>query len=179
MKELKDALKKAKTRKAPGLDGITGEMLKYIRACSRAVLLKIFNHNWMKGVAPAVWKEAVVRPVPKKGKDKNPRSYRPISLVSCVGEHGESASLQPPGGQQCYLQHRIHVVSTHRELTCPEHRRRIPGGGKKGFGSFLRSFQCIWQGLERGTSRKTTENWCALQDIHVDPALRKDCPIET
>ena len=86
MKELKDALKNVKTKKAPGPDGITGEMLKHFGACSRAVL-KIFNHSWMKWVAPAVWKEAIVIPVPKKGKDKkNPRSYRPISLLSCVGK---------------------------------------------------------------------------------------------
>ena len=87
MKELKDALKRVKTRKAPGPDGITGEMLKHLGACSRAVLLKIFNHSWMKGVVPAVWKDAIVIPVTKKGKDKkNPRSYRPISLLSCVGK---------------------------------------------------------------------------------------------
>ena len=87
MKELKDALKKVKTKKAPGPDGITEEMLKHLGACSRAVLHKIFNHSWMKGVVPAVWKEAIVIPVPKKGKDKkNPRSYRPISLLSCVGK---------------------------------------------------------------------------------------------
>ena len=49
IKELKDALKKMKTKKAPGPDGITGEMLKYLGACSRAVLLKIFNHSWIKG----------------------------------------------------------------------------------------------------------------------------------
>ena len=53
---------------------------------SKAVLLKIFNRSWMKGVVPGVWKEAIVIPVPKKGKDrKNPRSYRPISLLSCLG----------------------------------------------------------------------------------------------
>ena len=87
IKELKDALKKMKTKKAPGPDGITGERLKHLGACSRAVLLKIFNHSWIKGVVPAVWKEAIVIPVPKKGKDKkNPRSYRPISLLSCVGK---------------------------------------------------------------------------------------------
>ena len=66
---------------------ISGKMLKHLGACSRAVLLKIFYHSWMKGVVPAVWKEAIVIPVPKKGKDKkNPRSYRPISLPSCVGK---------------------------------------------------------------------------------------------
>ena len=62
-------------------------MLKHLGACSRAVLLKIFNHSWIKGIVPAVWKEAIVIPVPKKGKDnKNPHSYRPISLLSCVGK---------------------------------------------------------------------------------------------
>ena len=87
IKEVKDVLKKMKTKKALGPDGITGEMLKHLGACSRAVLLKIFNHSWIKGVVPAVWKEAIVIPVPKKGKDKkNPRSYRPISLLSCVGK---------------------------------------------------------------------------------------------
>ena len=87
MNKLKDAFKKLKSKKAPGPDGITGEMLKHLEACSRAVLLKIFNHSLMKGVVPAVWKEAIIIPVPEKGKDKkNPRSYRPISLLSCVGK---------------------------------------------------------------------------------------------
>ena len=86
-KEMKDALKKVKTRKAPGQDGITGEMLKHLGAWSRAVLLKICNHSWINGVVPAVWKEAIVTPFPKKGKvKKNHRSYHPISLVSCVGK---------------------------------------------------------------------------------------------
>ena len=42
MQELKDALKKMKTRKASGPDGITGEMLKHLGTCSTAVLLNIF-----------------------------------------------------------------------------------------------------------------------------------------
>ena len=42
MKELEDALKKVKTRKAPGPDGITREMLKHLGACSRVVLLTVF-----------------------------------------------------------------------------------------------------------------------------------------
>ena len=109
MKELKDALKKVETRKAPGPDGNIGELLKHLGACSRAVLLKIFNHNRMKGVVLAVWKDAVIIPVPKKGKDKkNPSSYSPISLLSCLGKllermvnrrlisHLESSSVLSP-----------------------------------------------------------------------------------
>ena len=48
MKDLKDALKLVKTKKAPGPDGNTGEMLKHLESCCRAVLLKIFNHSWIK-----------------------------------------------------------------------------------------------------------------------------------
>ena len=59
------------------------------------------------------------------------------------------------------------------------HRRCIPGE-KEGSDSFLRSFKCIWQGLERRTSCKTTEDRCAAQDVHVNPVLLvcKDCPSE-
>ena len=42
-------LKKVKTRKAPGPDGTTREMPKHLGTCYRAVLLKSFNHGWMKG----------------------------------------------------------------------------------------------------------------------------------
>ena len=70
MKELKDALKKVKTKKAPGPDGIAGEMLKHLGACSRAVLLKIFNHSWMKGVAPAVWKRPLLYQFLRKAKTR-------------------------------------------------------------------------------------------------------------
>ena len=100
MKELKDALKNMKTRKAPGPDGITGEMLKHLGTCSRAVLLKSLNHSWMKGAVPTAWKEAVITPVQKKCKGKkNPRSYRPISLLSCVGKLLERMA------NQCLISH--------------------------------------------------------------------------
>ena len=41
----------------------------------------------MQGTAPTIWKEALIVPVPKKGKgNKNPCSYCPISHPSCVGK---------------------------------------------------------------------------------------------
>ena len=189
-KELKDALKKMKTRKAPGPDGITGEMLEHFGACSRAVLLKIFNHSWIKGVVLAVWKEAIVIPVPKKGKDKkNPRSYCPISLLSCVGKllerminrrlinHLESNSVLSPM-QTGYRKHRstedqLAYLAQNIEVAFQEKRKVLA--------VFFDLSNAFEQGLERGTSCKITEDRCAKQDVHVDPALPicKDCPSKT
>ena len=88
--------------------------------------------------------------------------------------HLESNNVLSPT-QTGYRKHRGSTC-----LPCPEHRRCIPGE-TEGSGSLLRSLKCIWQGLERGTSCETTEDLCALQDVHVDPALPicKDCPSKT
>ena len=48
-------------------------------------LLEIFNLSWEEGRVPQMWKEAIMIPIHKKGKDKTKSSsYRPISLTSCV-----------------------------------------------------------------------------------------------
>ena len=87
MKELKHAIRKLKSKKAPGPDGVTGDMLKHLGPATRKVLLQIFNQSWTTGVVPPIWKEAEIIPIPKKGKDKkDPHSYRPISLLSSAGK---------------------------------------------------------------------------------------------
>ena len=87
LRELEEALKKMKQKKAPGPDGITNEMLKHLGPGAKRTLLRIYNQSWSTGTVPTIWKEAVIRPIPKKGKDKrDPSSYRPISLLSCVGK---------------------------------------------------------------------------------------------
>ena len=87
MKELKQGIRKLKPKKAPGPDGVTSDMLKHLGPASRSTLLQIFNDSWRTGVVPSIWKEAEIIPIPKKGKDKkDPTSYRPISLLSCVGK---------------------------------------------------------------------------------------------
>ena len=85
--ELNSAIRNLKPKKAPGPDGVSNDVLKHLGPIARKTLLEIFNCSWNKGLVPEVWKTAHLVPVLKKGKDKtNPSSYRPISLLSCVGK---------------------------------------------------------------------------------------------
>ena len=85
--ELEDALKTLKLKKAPGPDNITNEMLMHLGPKAKKKLLQLFNDGWRSGTVPQIWREAIMIPVHKKGKDKSKaESYRPISLTSCVGK---------------------------------------------------------------------------------------------
>ena len=87
MRELQCALKKLKKKKSPGADGNTNEMLMHLGYKAKRMLLQIFNLSWHSRKFPSKWKEAHIRPILKKGKDKSkPDSYIPISLLSCMGK---------------------------------------------------------------------------------------------
>ena len=84
MKELKKALKKCHDT-AVGCDDIHYQFLKHLPFRSLDSLLRIFNQVWHTGILPDSWKEPVVIPIPKPGKDStNPANYRPIALTSCI-----------------------------------------------------------------------------------------------
>jgi ribonuclease HI/exonuclease III len=81
--ELKEAIGKAKCT-APGGDGIGGTIIKKLPWISCQILLSIFNIIWVRAECPSQWKEAILTPIAKPGKDpSNPLSYRPIALTSC------------------------------------------------------------------------------------------------
>ncbi|GFS13491.1 reverse transcriptase [Elysia marginata] len=62
-------------------------MIKHLSPHVLSTLLDLFNNSWRTGCVPEVWKEAHIIPIHKKGKSKtDPISYRPISLISCVGK---------------------------------------------------------------------------------------------
>ena len=87
MADLSDAIKRLKNKKSPGKDGVCNEMIKHLGLSARNKLLELFNLSWKSGIFPSAWKEAVIIPVLKKGKDpKKKTSYRPISLLSCLGK---------------------------------------------------------------------------------------------
>ena len=84
MKEFKKALKKCHDT-AVGCDDIHYQFLKHLPFRSLDSLLRIFNQIWHTGILPDSWKEAMVIPIPKPGKDStNPANYRPIALTSCI-----------------------------------------------------------------------------------------------
>ena len=87
MKEIEAAIRQLKCKKAPGPDGVTNDMIKHLGPADKKTLLELFNESWKNGTVPALWKKVTIIPIHKKGKDKkDPNSYRPISLLSCLGK---------------------------------------------------------------------------------------------
>lgn len=83
--ELQQALNKLKMKKSPGPDKIHNEMIKHLGPLGKKTLLHLINTSWKDSLLPRSWKNAYISPILKKDKDpKEPRSYRPISLTSCV-----------------------------------------------------------------------------------------------
>ncbi|GFV77859.1 probable RNA-directed DNA polymerase from transposon X-element [Trichonephila clavipes] len=84
MFELKRALSSAHNT-SPGPDGISYVLLRHLSEDSLVSLLYLFNRIWREQVYPTQWQEAIVIPILRPGKDpKNPLSYRPIALTSCL-----------------------------------------------------------------------------------------------
>lgn len=86
-KEIRAITKQLKSFKAPGIDGIQNILLKKLPFRALILITKIFNGCIKIGYFPSTFKLAKVVPIPKPGKDqKLTTSYRPISLLSCLGK---------------------------------------------------------------------------------------------
>lgn len=72
---------------SPGKDEICHVMLKHLGVEASLKLLGLYNKVWEAGKLPVGWKEAVIIPIRKTGKDSsNPMNYRPIALTSHIGK---------------------------------------------------------------------------------------------
>ena len=84
--ELKSAVDSAH-KTTPGKDLVCYSMLAHMDDDVLCVILNFFNHVWNDGHIPGVWKESVIVPLLKPGKDAtNPSNYRPIALTSHLGK---------------------------------------------------------------------------------------------
>ncbi|GFN80094.1 RNA-directed DNA polymerase from mobile element jockey [Plakobranchus ocellatus] len=85
--ELDIALRKGRLGKAPGLDGVTQEMISQLSPKAKNVLLNLYNRTWKSGELPRAWRTAVLVPILKKGKCPTAAgTYRPISLTSVISK---------------------------------------------------------------------------------------------
>lgn len=85
--ELKAIVSTFSKRKSPGYDLITNKMLQNLTEKSFSILASIFNACLRLGYFPDAWKHAVIVMFSKPGKDKkDPRNYRPISLLTTLSK---------------------------------------------------------------------------------------------
>ena len=87
LREVERMVKMVKIGKAPGVDGITGEMIKKGGKCVNEWLQMLFERCRKEGKVPEDWRRSCVLPIYKgKGDRRDCGSYRGISLLSIVGK---------------------------------------------------------------------------------------------
>jgi len=70
-----------KNNKAPGLDGITNEIIKKLPISFLQNILNLYNNILETGNFPTNWASSIILPIHKTGDTTNPNNYRPISLL--------------------------------------------------------------------------------------------------
>ena len=89
-RELLLAIRKLRKGRSPGVDQVTNDMLHQLSPSAERHLLAVLNRSWRTGEVPASWRAAEIVAIPKKGKPPTETgSYRPISLLSCIGKLAE------------------------------------------------------------------------------------------
>ncbi|KAK3106167.1 hypothetical protein FSP39_014105 [Pinctada imbricata] len=81
--EIQNCIRNLKYRKAPGVDELQAEHVKYGGTEVEIYLCILFNRIIRESIIPRTWRESLIVPLYKGGdKDKtNPDSYRPVSLL--------------------------------------------------------------------------------------------------
>ena len=79
VEEVRECIRGLRNRKAPGICGITGEMLKASGDVVVKWLHRIFCMAWESGTVPADWRKAQIVPVHKKGIEHSVSSIRELA----------------------------------------------------------------------------------------------------
>ncbi|TWW56168.1 hypothetical protein D4764_08G0001550 [Takifugu flavidus] len=80
--QVRKELRRTKTRKATGPDGINSRLLKNCADQLCGILLHIFNLSLSLERVPLLWKTSCVVPVPKTAHAREPNHFRPVALTS-------------------------------------------------------------------------------------------------
>jgi hypothetical protein len=85
-KEVSQAIKTLKSKKATVLDQISNEMIRYSQHLLLPHLTRIFNLILNSGYYPQSWQESFIVPIHKAGNPLDPSNYRGITILSCLGK---------------------------------------------------------------------------------------------
>ena len=77
------AVKKLKTNKSPGLDGIISEFYQAFWPTLKVPFLNMLKETYTQGELPVSARKAVLSLLYKKGDKNDLKNYRPISLMNC------------------------------------------------------------------------------------------------
>ena len=84
--EISSAIRGLKLGKAPGYDEILNKYIKSTEEVLMPLYVKFFKVIFETGILPEVWLQGKIRPIYKnKGDQLNPENYRPITVLSCLG----------------------------------------------------------------------------------------------
>ena len=87
VEEIKKAVKNSKNNKSSGDDLIINEYISSSLDCMIDIYVHIFNLIFDTGILPEAWLIGNVIPIFKdKGSKSDPKNYRPITLLSCIGK---------------------------------------------------------------------------------------------
>ena len=87
---VKNKLKKLKSDKSPGPDGLHPILLNRCADTLADPLSRLFQESFDTGQVPEDWRTANISPIFKKGSRKEPGNYRPVSLTSVACKVMES-----------------------------------------------------------------------------------------
>ena len=85
-KEVQNIIKRLKSRKSVGPDGISGDLLKQISPSVTPYLVNLFNKCLHSGKFPQAFKVAKVLPLFKTGQMDDTSNYRPISILNALSK---------------------------------------------------------------------------------------------
>ena len=82
LEEIKQGIKRLKTKKAQGIDCISSEMIKCSNNALLSKITKLFNLILDSGYYPETWNHGLIHSIHKNGSKMDPSNYRGITLLS-------------------------------------------------------------------------------------------------
>ena len=164
LSELIQAIKVSKDT-APGPDSIHYQFLKHLPEPSLQLFLLLLNRIWTGDPFPDSWLESTVIPLLKPGKEAiNPRSYRPITLTSCLCKTFERMI----NSRLTYYLEKNHILTRYQcgfrsERSTTDHLLRLETFVRDGF---MKGEHVVAVFFDLEKAYDTTWKYGILQDLH-------------